>query len=301
MVSLSRSFYPQLDTLGVRQYQVDLAELPADHQAFQDVESVFHVAAKAGMWGKWDDYYRANVIGTQKVLEACLHNGVRKLVFTSSPSVIFDNSSQAYVNEDIAYPQKYESVYAHTKAISEQLVLNTDQTCLLTVSLRPHLIVGPGDNHLLPTIIERARAGRIPQIGTGLNKVDLSYVADAAKAHILAEKALKPGSIISGKAYFISQDEPVTLWPWLNNLFSELGVPEVKRKLPLRLARFAGGILENIHKAFNIQSDPLITRFIASELALDHYYDISRAKADFGYQPSMDMNAVTKILIEEYK
>jgi len=289
----ARGHYPKLGRLGVRLVRGDLADLDAITQAGQGVDVIYHVAAKAGLWGPWEDFYRANVTGTQNVIAACRANGVPKLVYTSSPSVIFDGNDQRNIDETTPYPAHYESPYPETKAIGEEHVIEANGDGLLTTSLRPHLIFGPRDSHLLPSLLEKARQGRVPQVGDGTNKVDLTYVEDAARAHLLAADALTAGSPVAGGIYFISQDEPVVLWQWIRELLRELNLPAVRIRIPLGIARVAGSVLAATYRGLNLRGEPLLTPFLASELAQNHYYDISAAKRDFGYTPRYTMAEAT--------
>jgi nucleoside-diphosphate-sugar epimerase len=265
------------------------------------MEAVFHVAAKAGYWGSWASFYGPNVTGTQYVIAACRKHGVPKLIHTSTPSVVASQRSRAGEDESLPYPAEFEGFYSHTKAIAEQEVKQANDVHLLTVSLRPHIIFGPRDTQILPRLVSRAKAGRLVQIGDGHNKVDATYVEDAARAHLLAEAALRPGSPACGSAYFISQDSPVKLWPWVNELLSQLGVPPVKRRISLPVARTAGGLLEFIYRTFRLKGEPPLTRFLANELALDHYYNISRAKKELGYRPQASMDEAVRRTIDHFK
>jgi nucleoside-diphosphate-sugar epimerase len=301
VTSFSRGRYPELDEMGAKSIQGDLQDASAVRQACQGQDVVFHVAAQAGFWGTWDAFYGPNVAGTQNILAACRANGVKKLVYTSSPSVVFDNLPQSGVDESYPYPARYESFYPHTKAIAEQQVIAANGPNLATCSLRPHLIFGPRDNHLLPRVIATAKAGKLPQVGNGSNKVDLTFVKDAARAHLSAAETLEPNSVVAGSVYFISQDEPINLWHWLSELFRELGIPQVKQRVPLGVARAAGAAMEFAYKTLKLKGEPRLTRFLASELAMDHYYDISRARHDFGYRPQIDMAEATRLTIEYLK
>lgn len=294
VVSFSRGAYPELDRLGVQTIQGDLQDAEAIRKACAGVDVVFHTAARPGFWGTRASFYGPNVVGTEHVIAACRANGVSRLVYTSSPSVIFDNTAQAGVDESYPYPQKYENFYSETKALGEQRVIQANGPDLLTCSLRPHLIIGPRDHHLLPRVIAAARAGALPQVGDGMNRVDLTYVEDAARAHLLAADRLMPGSSVAGAIYFISQDEPVRLWPWLRNVLAELGLPPIRRRVPLGVARAAGGALEWVYRTFKLSGEPRLTRFLAGELALDHFYDISRAKRELGYRPQINMAEATR-------
>jgi len=286
---LARGAYPELEQAGVRLVRADLRDRAAVLAACREVDVVYHVAARAGLWGPWNDFYGVNVVGTENVIAACRANGVPRLIYTSSPSVVFDGTDQEGVDETYPYPDRFESPYPETKSIAEQRVLEANDSDLMTVSLRPHLIFGPEDNHLLPSLIERARKGRVPQIGDGTNRVDLTFVEDAARAHLLAATALTEGSPVAGSVYFISQDEPVVLWPWIRSLLAALDLPAIRLRIPLPVARTAGAAVAVLYRCLRLHGDPPLTPFLASELAQSHFYDITRAKRDLGYAPQWTM------------
>jgi nucleoside-diphosphate-sugar epimerase len=296
----SRGAYPDLAELGVRIVRGDLRDAEAVRDACRGVDLVYHVAAKAGLWGDWDDFHSVNVTGTDHVIAACRHHQIPRLVYTSSPSVVFDGTDQAGVDETYPYPACYESPYPATKAMAEQRVLASNDPDLRTISLRPHLIFGPGDNHLLPALIERAKCGRVPQVGDGTNRVDLTYVEDAARAHLLAAEALhddEAAAIAAGQAYFISQDEPVVLWSWIGDLLAQLDLPAIRLRLGLAPARSIGAVLAGLYQLLHIKRQPPLTPFLASELAQSHYYDITRVKRDLGYRPAYTMAEATAATI----
>ena len=284
-----RGHYPELVQAGARQIRGDVCDFLATRRACQGADLVFHVAARTGFWGSWESFHQVNVLGTRNVIAACHAVGVGRLVYTSSPSVVFDNRPHSGADESLPYPDRFESNYSRSKAVAEQYVRGADPVRLMTVSLRPHLIWGPRDTQILPRVIARARRGRLVQVGSGHNKVDLTYVEDAARAHLLAADALLRGRIRGGSVYFISQDEPVQLWPWINELLARLRVPGANRRVPLRAARVVGALAELTHWLLRLKQEPVMTRFLASELALDHYYDITRAKTDFNYRPVYSM------------
>ena len=288
--SYSRSTYPSLEEKGVLCFQGDLTDKEALTKACADVNIVFHVAAKAGMWGPYEDYYQANVLGTNNVIEACQQAKVARLVYTSSPSVVFDGKDMEGVDESVPYPSHYESHYPKTKAIAEQAVLKANSAELATCSLRPHLIWGPGDNHLIPRIVDRAQKGQLRIIGEGKNKVDTVFVYNAALAHLLAAENLSPTSPVAGKAYFITNDEPRVLWEIINDILKAAGEPPITRHVPKAVAYAAGWVFENVYGIFGIQSEPRMTRWVASELTTNHWFDISAAKRDFGYEPVVSID-----------
>ncbi|MGD9848692.1 MAG: NAD-dependent epimerase/dehydratase family protein [Desulfuromonas sp.] len=287
--SLARGQYPALTELAVEQVHADLADEAAVITACADCDVVFHVAAKAGIWGQPADFERANVLGTRHILRACRHQQVRRLVYTSSPSVVFSGRDLAGVNESIPYPSHYEADYPRTKALAEQQVLAANDAHLATVALRPHLIWGPGDNHLVPRILARGRAGRLRRLGSGNPLVDSLYIDNAAEAHLLAAERLAIGSPIAGKAYFLSQGEPWPLWDLVDAILAAGALPPVRRQLPVGLAYTAGYLLEQAYRLLHLPGEPVMTRFLARELSTAHWFDIRAAKRDLGYAPRISI------------
>lgn len=294
--SFSRSHYPLLEQLRVEQVSGDLAEPDSVAAAASDCDIVFHVAAKAGVWGAWDEYYRPNVLGTQNIIQACLKNGVKRLVYTSSPSVVFDGTDMEGVDESVPYPNHYHSWYPQTKAMAEKGVLEANSDQLATVALRPHLIWGPEDNHLVPRILERGRAGALRKIGLKPCLVDSVYIDNAAKAHMQVAENLDINSHVSGKAYFIANDEPLPLWDMVNRILEAGDIPPVTRSIHPNVAYVIGWLLEKAYTAMKLSGEPRMTRFVAKELSTAHWFDLSAAKKDFGYQPDVSVEEGLKKL-----
>jgi len=287
--SLARHPSEALEDIGVEQFIGDLTDQVLVDQAVSGCDLVYHVAAKAGVWGRYEDFYRSNVSGTQNVITACRQAGVLRLVYTSSPSVVFDGNDMEGVDETVPYPDKFHAFYPQTKALAEQLVLAANDEQLATVALRPHLIWGPGDNHLVPRILERGSKGQLRKVGAGSKLVDSVYITNAARSHLQAAAALSPGSAVAGKAYFIANNEPLPLWDLINRILAAGNLPPVTRTISPRLAYAAGAILELIYRSFNLPGEPPMTRFVAKELATAHWFDLSAAKNDFGYCPEISV------------
>jgi nucleoside-diphosphate-sugar epimerase len=282
--SLSRSRYPHLEALGVEQFQGDLASNPETlDRACRGADLVFHVASKTGVWGPYGSYHRINVVGTRNVLSACRANRITRLIYTSSPSVVFQGGDMEGIDESAPYPRTYQAPYPQTKAAAEKLVREAADDTLRTIALRPHLIWGPEDNHLVPRIIQRHR--RLRQIGDGRNKVDTIYVDNAAHAHLLAATKLAEKPQLSGRVYFISQDEPVRLWEMVNAILAAADRPPVRRSISVSTAHRIGSVLEWLYRLLRLPGEPEMTRFVAAELATSHWFDISAAKRDLGYRP----------------
>ena len=285
--SLSRRRHDELDALGVQQHQGDLADSIAVSRAAAGCDILFHVAAKAGVGGRYRDYYRANVLGTAHVLTACRHHGIDRLVYTSSPSVVFSGRDMAGVNESVPYSSHFDAAYPQAKAIAERMVLQANSLLLATVALRPHLIWGPGDNHLIPRLLARARAGRLRRLGWESKLIDSVYIDNAADAHILAADRLAPGSTIAGKAYFITQGEPIPMWDLVNGILHAAGIDAVTRSISAPLAFGAGLLMEAVYAIFFPRAEPPMTRFIARELTTAHWFDIGAARRDLDYEPKV--------------
>lgn len=288
--SFSRREYPDLSALGVEHCCGDLADLQAVETAVAGCDMVFHVAAKAGVWGAYQDYYQANVVGTENVIRACRSQAVAKLVYTSSPSVVFDGSDMEGVDESAPYPLHYHAFYPQTKAQAEQMVLAANDKQLATVALRPHLIWGPEDNHLVPRILERGRAGQLRRIGRKDCLVDTIYIDNAASGHLQAAERLEIGSVVAGKAYFLSNGEPLPLWDVVNRILAAGQLPPVTRSVSPEVAYAAGWLLETIYRWFRLPGEPRMTRFVARELGTAHWFDLHNARRDFGYTPHVSID-----------
>lgn len=289
VVSLTRGHYPQLEWLGVRQVAGDIASLDAVLLASKGCDAVIHTAAKAGAWGALEDYYQANVAGTDHVIAACFMNGIGRLVHTSTPSVVHDGRDLEGVDERVPLATRFTAHYPRTKAIAEQRVRQANGPDLATVALRPHLVWGPGDNHLLPRLVRRARAGRLRFVGKESKLVDATYIDNAAQAHLDALDRVRPGADCAGRAYFISNDAPWKLDDLVNALLNAGGLPRVTRRIPYRVAHALGRVLEAVYGTLRLAAEPPMTRFVAEQLATAHWFDISAAKRDLGYQPKVSM------------
>jgi len=288
--SLARGDYPELRALGVATFRGDVADLASVAAAARGCEVVFHVAAKAGIWGPYAEFHRANVEGTRNVLDACRACGVGRLVHTSSPSVVYDGGDIEGADESLPYPSRFAAAYPKTKAEAERLVLGANEPNLATVALRPHLIWGPGDNHLIPRIVARARAGKLRRIGTRLNRVDSIYVDNATDAHLLAADKLEPGSPAAGRAYFLSQGDPWPLWDLINAILAAAHLPPVTRTIAPAVAHIAGAVLETTHRVLRLPGEPLMTRFLAHQLSTAHWFNIEAIRRDLGYRPAISID-----------
>ena len=294
--TFSRKIYPELSKPGIKAIQGDLLNSGDIENACKGVEAVFHVAAKVGIWGKYADFYENNVIGTQNVIDACKKHGVSKLIFTSSASVVFDGSALEGINETINYPERPVSAYTATKALAEQLVLEANSDKLKTVSLRPHLVWGPGDTQLIPGILKRAKKGKLRRIGNKNCFVDTTFIDNLIDAQLLSISALDENPDCRGKAFFITNGEPVELWDFINSILKTAGIEPVQKSVSKNLALFVAWLPEKIHQLFHLKSEPYITRFAINELTTHHWFSILSAKNMLGYSPKISFEEGLKRL-----
>ena len=288
---VGRRRYPEVEALGAESIACDIRDRKELGPAFRDVDTVFHTAALAGIWGRREEYQSINVQGTANVLQACRDHGVSRLVYTSTPSVVFDRRDITGGTEDLPYATRFLCHYARTKAAAEQMVLAANGATLTTCAIRPHLVWGPGDPHLIPRLVASGRKRLLKRVGSGANLVDISYVDNVAHAHLLAAANLEGGGSAAGRAYFISQGEPVSLWGWINALFARLGIAEVAESVPFPLAYGVGALLEILHGVLRPEAEPRMTRFLAEQLAKTHYFSIQQAENDLGYAPIVSTEA----------
>ncbi|MCU8070768.1 2-alkyl-3-oxoalkanoate reductase [Shewanella oncorhynchi] len=316
VTGFARGHYPELEALGVVMLQGDLVNKDLLQQAMQGCDIVFHVASKAGVWGDRDSYFCPNVKGAANVIAACKALKIDKLVYTSTPSVTFSGQDESGIDESTPYATRFLNHYAHSKAIAEKMMLDANQVgdmplenpdvtqvssqvttqatapyALKTVALRPHLIWGPGDPHLVPRVLSRGRLGKLKLVGREDKLVDTIYIDNAAYAHVLAALELcqaKPKC--QGKAYFLSNDEPITMAKMLNLILACDALPPVTKRVPQSVAYVVGAVLESIHYLLKKQEEPMMTRFVARQLSCSHYFDISAAKRDLGYRALVSIN-----------
>ena len=302
VTNFSRHSYAHLEDLGVPTIKGDLTKAEDVERALaQGFDAVFHVAALAGIWGRHQDFLNINYFGTKNILEAAQKFGVKRFVYTSTPSVVFGKDDLLGVDESTPYPKEHLTPYAETKTMAEKLVLQSNNgNDFLTCAIRPHLIWGPGDPHLFPRVIQKGKEGKLRIVGDGENLVDIIYVENAALAHVKAFENLIPGSRVCGEAYFVGQERPVKLWDFINQVLGFVKVEPVMKVIDVDTAYRLGWMLEKVFKLAGIQKpEPPMTRFVALNLGKSHYFSHAKAKRDFGYEPRVTIEEGLKRTFEQ--
>ena len=290
---IARGHYPHLESLGIEVVRASIVDRRAVLEATRDCVAIIHTAALAGVWGPWQDYYQTNTLATSHLLEAAVTSQLQAFVHCSSPSVTFDAKPQSGIDESTPYPTRWLCFYPHTKALAEAAVTQAAQnSSLRTCALRPHLIWGKGDPHLFPRVIERARKGKLRRVGDGRNLIDVVHVDNAARAHVQALELLLAGdNALNGQSLFITDGQPIACWDWITCILNSANMPVPTKAISYSAAYRLGAVLEALHWTLRIRKEPTMTRFLAAQLALDHYFSIEKATRLINYQPNVDRDA----------
>jgi len=262
----------------------DIADPDVVRRATRGQEAVVHLAAKVDVVGRWADYVHANIDGTRQVVAACRAAGVHRLVHVSSPSVAHAGAPLSGAGAEPADPARARGSYARSKAVAERVALDADGADLAVLAVRPHLVWGPGDTQLVARIVDRARAGRLPLIGSGAALVDTTYVDNAAAALVAAVDAAA-----HGEPLVVSNGEPRPIGEILARLCRAAGVPGPGTRVPFRAAWLAGAAAEGVWALARRTSVPPVTRFLAEQLATAHWFDQRRTRAALDWAPHVDL------------
>lgn len=287
---LSRRNLPDFEKMGASVVLGDLTDFSSLKAATKGVDAVIHTAAKAGIWGDMEEFKEINQEGARKMLIAAEENGARYFIHTSTASVVYAGKDLLGVDESEPYDESFPDPYPVTKVFAEKLVLSKNSEYFKTLSLRPHIIWGPGDPHFLPRILGRARAGKLRLFKGGPYIFDSIYVDNAADAHIDALIKLKEGAPVDGRAFFIAQNEPLDSRDFINRILEAANLPPVKPTINPKLGRAAAKVIEFCWKLFKIKKEPPITVFSALNLTTSHYFNVERAKNLLGFVPKVSLD-----------
>jgi nucleoside-diphosphate-sugar epimerase len=255
-------------------------------RSLDDVDTIVHMAARVSPIGPPSAFEDVNVRGSANVVAAANQAGVTRLVNISSPSVAHLGAPQIGAAAAPAQPLRARSRYARSKAKAEILMLEADRPGLAVVSLRPHLVWGPGDTQLVERVVQRARAGRLRLVGPGAALVDTTYVDNAAQA-VMA--AIDGAERAHGQALVVSNGEPRPVAELLRSICLATGVEPPTRHLPLGVNKAIGVGAELIWNGLGLRSDPPMTRFLAEQLGTAHWFDQRATRELLQWKPSISL------------
>lgn len=281
---------------GTRFVQADITSRQACEQIVSGVESVFHVASmvqtkQSGAAPVW----AVNHGGTCNLLAAAQQAGTKRFIYVSSASVVYQGQDIENGDENLPYTAVSQAPYADSKIAAERDVLAANgKAGMLTCSLRPHVIFGPGDGRFLPAILRRAKAGAL-RLGVGReNKLsDFTYIDNLIDALMLAEEKLaaEGGAALGGKVWFVTNGEPMPFWDFVDQVLVESGLPRIRARIPYRIAYAAATVAESVSSLLGTGGGPEngFTRFAIRYLCTHHYFSIDRARRDLGYNPTVSI------------
>jgi len=298
VVAFQRRPATHLESHGVSSIEGDISDIDALSKAAEGCDALVHTAGKAGIWGKPEDFRRINVDGTSNVIRTCREHSIPYLVHTSSPSVVHVGGDIAGADESLPLATEFSAPYPETKAEAERLVIAANDEQLKTTALRPHLIWGPGDPHILPRLRDKARGGKLA-LPAPDKIIDTVFVENAALAHVMALQELMGTARCAGKAYFITNNEPMPQGEIIGKLLAALGIDVKIRAVPASVAMTAGTLCETAWRTFNLKGEPPVTRFSVEQLATAHWFNTTAAEKDFGYIPPTTIAEGLKILSEQ--
>jgi len=276
----------KLNQLGAKFISLDLNDFQSLKTICHNVDTIFHCAALSSPWGRYENFYETNVLGTKHIVNATPCHA--RLIHVSTPSIYFDFSERHDIKEGDILPEEPANAYVKTKRLAEAIVDDAYiQNRIDAVTIRPRGIFGPFDRALFPRLLHAGQKGVLPVIGDGNNLIDITFVDNVVESMLLAAKA---DSAISGKKYNITNDEPRTVLDLLSTLFKIMDRPLKTKHVSYKKALYIAKILEIIYRCLHLKSEPKLTAYSVGVLALGQTLNIEEAKKDLGYQPLYSIN-----------
>ena len=263
----------------------DLSNAEVARRLCQGVDIVVHCAGAAGTWGRYQDFHQGTVVLTENIVEGCLKEHVRRLIYLSSPALYGDGKGLLEVSE-AHVPRRFHTPCAATRHVAEQKVFGAGEFGLEVVALRPSAVIGAGDTRLFPAWIGQQNKGRLAIIGNGLNTVDFTSMSNLNEALLAALFVDTPAL---GQAYNISNGQPVPLWDAINYVMRQLQLPQATRYRSARTAHVLAALNEVACLAWPGRPTPRATRAAVKYASRDFTLDISRARQQLDYRPKVSL------------
>ncbi len=263
-----------------------------------DQDYVIHCGALSSPWGKYKEFYQANVVGTQNVIEGCLKWNVNRLIHVSTPSIYFYYDERKNVKEDDVLPDKFVNHYAKTKYLAEVEIDKAFQQGLPAITIRPRALFGPGDQAIFPRLIKVCEKGMFPKIGSGHVEIDMTYVENVVDAILLC---LSASDSALGHKYNITNGERVNLYSMIEMVMDRLDTSFTYKEISFKKAFFLAASLERISTLLLRGKEPLLTRYTISVLSQSQTLSIEKARKELGYEPAISIEQGTNEFIEWWK
>ena len=272
----------------------DVTDDEAMSELVSGCDVVFHVASlvqtkQAGAKAVW----AVNLGGTENVIAACRKHGVKRLIYVSSASVVYEGRDIENGDETLPYAGTSQAPYADSKIAAERAVLEAnDSTGLRTCAIRPHVVYGPGDGRFLPAIVKRARAGKLRTgVGKGVKLSDFTFIDNLIDGLLAADEHLASDESVGGQSYFVTNGEPLPFWDFVDKVLVEMGQPATKGRVPFRLAWTVAALAEGWNAMLGrSKAEDGLTRFAVRYMCTHHYFSIETARRDFGYEPAVSID-----------
>ena len=284
-----------LENSSVSFFQGDLTKADDVLEACKGMDLVVHAGALSTVWGPWEDFYQANVLGTKYVLEACRQTGIQRLVYVSSPSIYAAPKDQLAIKESDVPEENNLNNYIRSKLASEKLF--KDYPDVPSIILRPRGLFGIGDTSILPRVINLSQKIGIPLIGDGRQLMDMTCVENVALAIRLALEAPEA----KGDIYNITNGEPRAFRDLLEESLTGLGYTIKYRKIPAALLSGIASSLEFLYKTLNLKGEPDLTRYTYYLLRYSQTLDISKAEKELGYHPKISISEGIEQYVQDYR
>jgi len=278
----------KLETLGITFIKADLKDTGSIKELCMNQDYVFHCGALSSPWGRYKDFYNANVLGTQNIISGCREHNVKRLIYVSTTSIYNDFTDKFNLSENEPLPSKFANTYAETKYMAEQELDKAYLQGVPVITIRPSGIFGPNDTSILPRLIRANNSKFIPVVGNKKVYVDITYVENVIDALLLCKDS--PDHTL-GKKYNITNDSPISLYEFLEDVIVRLGYKFKPRKISFNTAYQLASIMEFVSRTVLFYKEPPLTRYSVGVLTKSRTLDICAAKNDLGYYP--------KITVEE--
>ena len=288
----------ELQELGINFIDCDLDDKLKLEHIIKNADFVVHCAAKSSPWGRYNDFYKSNVIGTKNIIDVCLNNNINRLVYISSPSIYFNLQDEFDITEDFEYTNKPINNYIKTKIIAETLIDDAFQKGLDIITLRPRAIFGIGDSAIFPRLIRTNNKKFIPITTNKDILMDLTYIDNVVDAILLAIFADKK---YSGQKYNITNDEHIYLHKTIKKIITELNYEYKTKKIPYNLLKFISILTDKLYSIFLPNKEPAITPFSLGVLSFNQTFDITKAKNELRYIPKISIDEGLAHVIKYYK